>query len=47
MAGYYRNLIDRFVLVFANMLVVLAEWNTKDYMKKDHSLVKPYQGSSV
>ena len=21
-----------------------AEWNTNDYMKREHSLVKPYQG---
>lgn len=21
-----------------------AEWNTKDYMKREHSLIKPYQG---
>jgi len=22
-----------------------AQWNTNDYMKREHSLVKPYQGS--
>lgn len=21
-----------------------AEWNTKDYLKKEHSLLKPYHG---
>lgn len=24
----------------------LAEWNTKDYLKREHSLHKPYQGKS-
>nr|CAG4651889.1 EOG090X07L3 [Triops cancriformis] len=24
-----------------------TEWNTKDYLKREHSLVKPYQGSGV
>ncbi|XP_029172338.1 vesicular integral-membrane protein VIP36 [Nylanderia fulva] len=24
-----------------------AEWNTKDYMKREHSLVKPYQGTGM
>lgn len=33
-----------------NLLVFLisavwAEWNTKDFQKREHSLVKPYQGS--
>lgn len=23
---------------------VKAEWNTNDYMKREHSLIKPYQG---
>ena len=22
-----------------------AEWNTKDFQKREHSLIKPYQGS--
>jgi hypothetical protein len=22
-----------------------AQWNTNDYMKREHSLVKPYQGN--
>ncbi|XP_037574883.1 vesicular integral-membrane protein VIP36-like [Dermacentor silvarum] len=28
-------------------LFAAAEWNTKDYMKKEHSLVKPYQGAGM
>lgn len=27
---------------FANE--VYSEWNTRDYMKREHSLLKPYQG---
>jgi mannose-binding lectin 2 len=35
--------------VFFGLLLLLflqtkAEWNTKDYMKREHSLIKPYQG---
>ncbi|XP_050437446.1 vesicular integral-membrane protein VIP36 [Adelges cooleyi] len=26
---------------------VHSEWNTKDYMKREHSLLKPYQGSGI
>ncbi len=29
-------------LLAANL--VLAEWNTNEFMKREHSLVKPYQG---
>ncbi|CAB3369477.1 Hypothetical predicted protein [Cloeon dipterum] len=28
-------------------LQISAEWNTKDYMKREHSLIKPYQASSM
>ena len=24
-----------------------AQWNTNDYMKREHSLVKPYQGMNL
>ena len=24
-----------------------AQWNTNDYMKREHSLVKPYQGMKI
>ncbi|XP_063239555.1 vesicular integral-membrane protein VIP36 [Bacillus rossius redtenbacheri] len=27
--------------------VVSAEWNTKDFMKREHCLIKPYQGSGM
>lgn len=23
-----------------------AEWNTMDYMKREHSLIRPYQGTN-
>ncbi|XP_060871948.1 VIP36-like protein [Metopolophium dirhodum] len=26
---------------------VYSEWNTRDYMKREHSLLKPYQGSGI
>ncbi|XP_059488920.1 vesicular integral-membrane protein VIP36 isoform X2 [Neocloeon triangulifer] len=33
-----------FLLCF---LQISAEWNTKDFMKREHSLIKPYQASSM
>ncbi len=27
--------------------IVSASWNTRDYMKREHSLIKPYQGESL
>ncbi|XP_034255297.1 vesicular integral-membrane protein VIP36 [Thrips palmi] len=29
------------------LVAVNGEWNTKDYMKREHSLMKPYQGSGM
>lgn len=26
---------------------VCSEWNTRDYMKREHSLLKPYQGKII
>lgn len=43
MARISTFVVNRLLLVCTNIFIVLAEWNTKDYMKKDHSLVKPYQ----
>ena len=31
-------------LVFLLSTLVNGEWNTKDFLKREHSLVKPYQG---
>jgi mannose-binding lectin 2 len=43
MTVYYviSILFSLFMLLF---LQIKAEWNTKDYMKREHSLIKPYQG---
>ncbi len=38
----------KFRLVFSLLLAISGaemEWNTNDYLKREHSLVKPYQGS--
>lgn len=45
----YSKRVDRFSLLKLSIFIsvfnlVLAEWNTKDYMKREHSLYKPYQG---
>ena len=32
-------------LVMVKVNILNAEWNTKDFLKREHSLVKPYQGS--
>jgi len=42
--------IINLLVVFVFCLLVggvLSEWNTKDYLKKEHSLVKPYNGMLV
>ena len=31
--------------IISFLTLVRAEWNTKDFQKREHSLVKPYQGS--
>ena len=31
--------------IISFLTLVQAEWNTKDFQKREHSLVKPYQGS--
>jgi len=41
MTVYYVTSILFTLLLF---LQINAEWNTKDYMKREHSLIKPYQG---
>ncbi|XP_066998715.2 vesicular integral-membrane protein VIP36 [Anabrus simplex] len=35
------------IVVLLTSLITSAEWNTKDYMKREHSLIKPYQGSGM
>lgn len=34
-------------LVFLLSTLVNGEWNTKDFLKREHSLVKPYQGAGL
>jgi hypothetical protein len=36
-----------FLLFWAIFLCVIAEWNTRDFMRREHTLVKPYQGTFV
>ncbi|XP_043276346.1 vesicular integral-membrane protein VIP36 [Venturia canescens] len=37
-----------YILTIGILLAVdAAEWNTKDYMKREHSLIRPYQGLGV
>ena len=31
------------LLLISVFSTVLGDWNTKDYLKREHSLVKPYQ----
>lgn len=33
------------VVVLVTVTALRADWNTKDFQKREHSLVKPYQGS--
>lgn len=43
------NAIVSWLLLIVGVSVssVAAEWNTKDYMKREHSLIKPYQGTGM
>ena len=44
-----RNMIAiSWLLLIVGVLESFAtEWNTKDYMKREHSLIRPYQGLSI
>lgn len=56
MNSYINNLINSktvvtkiyiFTFIFSFLCrEVYSEWNTRDYMKRDHSLLKPYQGNA-
>ncbi|KZC15011.1 PREDICTED: vesicular integral-membrane protein VIP36 [Dufourea novaeangliae] len=41
------NVRSCFLLTASVLQLVTAEWNTKDYMKREHSLIRPYQGSGM
>jgi len=37
-----------FLIIFSFLTCeAYSEWNTRDYMKREHSLLKPYQGSGI
>ncbi|KAK3095638.1 hypothetical protein FSP39_017016 [Pinctada imbricata] len=42
-----RRVTCRLLAVFLLFCCVLAEWNTQDYLKREHTLVKPYSGSGL
>lgn len=56
MNSYINNIINSktvftkisiFTFIFSFLCrEVYSEWNTRDYMKRDHSLLKPYQGKT-
>ncbi|XP_026322988.1 vesicular integral-membrane protein VIP36 isoform X2 [Hyposmocoma kahamanoa] len=33
--------------IYIFVIPILAEWNTRDYIRREHSLTKPYQGSGM
>lgn len=50
---YFNKIVSKNVYTKFNVFVVMlsflgrevySEWNTRDYMKREHSLLKPYQG---
>ncbi|XP_043601037.1 vesicular integral-membrane protein VIP36 [Bombus pyrosoma] len=43
---YKMNVLSCWILISVLELVT-AEWNTKDYMKREHCLIRPYQGSGM
>ncbi|XP_023724588.1 vesicular integral-membrane protein VIP36 [Cryptotermes secundus] len=45
MTVYYVTSV--FLCLLLLFLQTKAEWNTKDYMKREHSLIKPYQGAGM
>uniref|UniRef100_T1ISH8 L-type lectin-like domain-containing protein n=1 Tax=Strigamia maritima TaxID=126957 RepID=T1ISH8_STRMM len=46
-SGIMGWLVSYIVLVCSCINSVSTEWNTKDYLKKEHSLIKPYQGAGL
>lgn len=41
------NVIPCLVVIVSILELIAAEWNTKDYMKREHSLIRPYQGAGM
>ncbi|KAL5021298.1 hypothetical protein ScPMuIL_000453 [Solemya velum] len=46
MASSWLELACSFAVIFC-LKATQAEWNTNDYLKREHTLVKPYQGSGM
>jgi len=39
------TIFNVFLIIFSFLTrEAYSEWNTRDYMKREHSLLKPYQG---
>ncbi|CAG2054794.1 unnamed protein product [Timema podura] len=47
MVTFSSRTIFYFMLLLFNCVCTKAEWNTKDYMKREHCLIKPYQGAGM
>ena len=39
------SVVVRYLTVLTQISLTRAAWNTQDFLKREHSLVKPYQGS--
>ena len=39
------SVVVRYLTVLTQISLIRAAWNTQDFLKREHSLVKPYQGS--
>ncbi|XP_013165333.1 PREDICTED: vesicular integral-membrane protein VIP36 [Papilio xuthus] len=44
---YEKFLFIKFLFISVFYTPVFAEWNTRDYIMRQHSLTKPYQGSGM
>ncbi|KAL0811430.1 hypothetical protein ABMA28_009832 [Loxostege sticticalis] len=40
-------LLTQILVLFSLCSPIFAEWNTRDYVRREHSLTKPYQGSGM
>lgn len=47
MAVYNRHRSTSLIICVFFFVFVVGEWNTKDFRRREHSLIKPYQGSGV
>nr|CAI5819486.1 unnamed protein product [Callosobruchus analis] len=39
--------ISQIIFITTVLYITNAEWNTKDFMKREHSLIKPYYGTGI